>query len=299
MKKRIPNLSFQILFLFSCTQLLYGQYSKVEETMAFSTRINSPVVMDVQKSTDKVSFNAVNRSYFLYDLTITFSDLENLFPKVYVHQTVLHPGNNNLFVLSIGDKEQSIQYEYTVTYSIKLSNNPDLTFPYFVPVGAGKTVKLESLKNDAGETILINSFEMTYMDTVFAIRKGTVTALPDDNSEVERIIKSASLEILHSDGTVALYRGLDPSFKFVHLGEVVFPGQAIGMINKYRILNLDVVAMQGNSTLKRLDIFYANQNGDIISANLINGIKVSFPKKIIIREMTNKEIKKYEKGNLF
>jgi hypothetical protein len=299
MKKRVFYLSFQILFLFSCTQSLYGQYSKVEENISFGNRINSPVVMDVQKSTDKISFNAVNRSYFLYDLTITFSDLQNLYPKVYVHQTVLHPGNNNLFVLSIGDKAQSIQYEYTIKYSLKLTNNPDITFPYLVPVGAGKTVKLESLKNDAGETTLINSFEMSYMDTAFAIRKGTVTALPDNNSEVERIIKTASLEILHSDGTVALYRGLDPSFKFVRLGQVVFPGQPIGMINKYRILTLDIVAMQSNSTLKRLDIFYSDQNGDIISSKLMNGTTVSFPKKIIQRELTKKEIRKYEKGNLF
>jgi hypothetical protein len=32
---------------------------------------------------------------------------------------------------------------------------------------------------------------------------------------------------------------------------------------------------------------------------LINGTTVSFPKKIIQRELTNKEIKKYEKGDLF
>ena len=71
------------------------------------------------------------------------------------------------------------------------------------------------------------------------------------------------------------------------------------MINKYRILTLDIVAMQSNSTLKKLDIFYSDQNGDIISSNLINGTTVSFPKKIIQRELTNKEIKKYEKGDLF
>jgi hypothetical protein len=255
--------------------------------------------MDVQKSTDKVSFNAINKSYFLYDLTINFSDLQNLFPKVFEQHATLHPGTNNLFVLSVGDKEQSIQYEYTITYSIKLANNPDLTFPYLVPIGAGKTVKLESIQNNTGETILLNNFEMTYMDTVFAIRKGTVTALPDNNSEVERIIKSSSLEILHGDGTVALYRGLDQSSHFVRLGQIVYPGQPIGIINKYRILTLDIVAMQSNLSLKRLDINYSDQNSGIISSNLINGTIVCFPKEIIKRELTNKEIKKFEKGNLY
>ncbi|MGD0340937.1 MAG: hypothetical protein ABSA76_04410 [Bacteroidales bacterium] len=255
--------------------------------------------MDVQKSTDRVSFNAVNKSYYPYDLTISFSDLQNLFPRVFERDIILHPGYNNLFILNISDKEQPIQYEYKITYNIKLPNNPDLTFPYLVPIGAGKTVKLESIKNDNGEMILINHFKMTYQDTVFAIRKGTVTALPDNNSEVERIIKSSSLEILHSDGTIAIYRGLDQSFKHIYLGQIVYPGQPIGMINQFGILTLDIVAMRSNSILKGLEICFSDQNGNVISQNLINGSEVFFPKEIIKKEMTDKEIRKYEKGNLY
>src|SRR5664280_995953 len=150
MKRQVFYLSIQILFLLCFTQFLNGQYSKVEETMTFGIRLNDPIKMDVQKSVDKVTFNALNKSYFPYDFTISFSDLENLFPMVFERKVIVPPGYNNLFNLNIVNKDQPFQYEYKITYSIRLSNKPDLTFPYLIPVGAGKTVKLESIKNDKG-----------------------------------------------------------------------------------------------------------------------------------------------------
>jgi|WetSurMetagenome_2_1015567.scaffolds.fasta_scaffold19146_3 hypothetical protein len=298
MKKRFLKLTFGLISILTCSQSTFAQYSRVAETMLFGYRMNSPIVMDVQKSTDKVSFNVNNKSYFPYDLTIKFSDLQNLLPQVFERSLIVPPGYNNLFVLNIADKEQSIQYEYSISYSIKLAHNPDLSFPYIIPVGSGKTVKLESIRNENGETFLLNYFKMDKKDTVFAIRKGTVTALPDNDTEVERIVKSSSLEILHGDGTVALYRGLDPAEKFLRLGQTVYPGQPVGIMDAGTLI-LNVVAMEGSSTLKMVDIYYSDQSGNLLPSNLINGKEAFFPFDVLKRELTAKEIKKYEKRGLY
>jgi hypothetical protein len=298
MKKQLFYFSFGIMFLIINIQNLSGQFSRVQETMAFGYRFNAPVEMDVTKSSDRVSFNVNNKSYFPYELTISFTSLQNLLPRVFEHKYTVTTGYNTLFILNVADKEQQVQYEYSISYNIKLSENPDISFPYLVPIGNGRIVRLDSKKNEKGETFLINYFKMDKKDTVFAIRKGTVTALPDNGTEVERIFKTASLEILHGDGTVAIYRGLDPSLKSVRLGQTVYPGQPIGIMDATTLI-LTLVAMPAKSILKQVDVFYSDQNGNPVSQDIINGKKVFFPIEIIKKELTGKEIKKFEKGNLY
>jgi hypothetical protein len=299
MRKIALHFLFQILLFSVCAPFLAGQYSKVGETYSFSSRLNSPVIMDVQKSVDKVIFNAFNKSYYPYDLTINFSDLQNLLPKIFERKIVINPGNNMLFALSVVNKDQSIQYEYSITYKIKLSDIPDLSFPYLFPISAGRTVKLQSINTGNKEVFLNNQFKMLKRDTVFAIRKGIVTSLPDNNKEVDRIMKSSSLEIYHTDGTIAIYLGLDPSLLLIQLGQTAYPGQPIGIIGNTDCLIINLLAKSGNSLLKGVEIHFVNETGGIISALSVNGQKVSFPKEIIKKEMTDKEARKYEKGKLY
>ena len=140
---------------------------------------------------------------------------------------------------------------------------------------------------------------MNYGDTVFAVRKGIVTALPGDDSRVDRVIKASSLEILHKDGTLAIYRGLDPAKNKLHRGQLVFPGQTLGNMEKNGTLILQVLANQGPSMLKGLDIFYSDKNGEVISSKKVKNSEVFYPVEIVKKEMTDREIKKYEKGKLF
>jgi len=298
-KSLFLSLSIQVLALFICSISLDGQYSKVEEISTFGKRINNPVVMDVQESSDRVYFNANNKSYYPYDLTIKFNDIQNLLPKVFERKMILQPGNNILFVLSVADKEQAIYYDYRITFGISLSSDPDLTFPYLLPIASGRTVEFQSIITDNGKINLINQFKMAQYDTVFAIRKGTITALPDDNSEIERIVSANSLEILHGDGTVAIYRGLDEAFRGLHTGQIIYPRQPIGIMRTNGTLILNLVSMQGITSVKNQNILYADEQGNTIPANQINGKSVLFSEQIIKKEMTEKEIKKYEKGNLY
>lgn len=299
MKKTLLILLIEIIIHFCFPKFLNGQYTKIDEISVFGTRLNAPVVMDVQKSADRVVFNAINKSYFPYDFTLKFSDFQNMSPRVFEHKTLLQPGVNKIFALDIVDKTKAVSYQYTFIYSMVISKNPELSFPYLIPVGAGKKVMLDTIRNDTKLMIYINHFKFGASDTVFSVRKGIVTALPDNNVEVERISKLSSLEILHNDGTIAIYLGVNPPQCFLHLGQTVYPGQPVGIIGDGKILILYLLAMKESSKLNSLDIYYSGQNGENISAKLINGIKVFYPENIIEKEMTSREIKKYEKGDLF
>lgn len=299
MKNQLLHILFPFLLHFICLQFADGQYSKAGDGFGFSSRLNAPIEMDVQKSDDRVSFNAFNKSFYPYDITVTFSDLQNLLPKVFERKMVIFPGNNTLFVLNVVNKDQSIQYEYSISYKIKISDNPDLSFPYLFPLSAGKTVKFQPINSSDNKTFLNNNFLMLEKDTVFAIRKGIVTALPDNSKEVDRIIKSTSLEIYHNDGTIAIYLGLDPSLLLIQLGQTVYPRQPIGLIGPTHCLILNLLAKNDNATLKGVEIHFVNETGGIISALSVNGQKVGFSKEIIKKEMTDKEARKYDKGKLY
>jgi murein DD-endopeptidase MepM/ murein hydrolase activator NlpD len=70
-----------------------------------------------------------------------------------------------------------------------------------------------------------------------------VTALPYNLTEIDRIIDN-SMEIRHEDGTIAVYLGLNPEFKELKLGQVVFPGEPIGIIGSSKLLTFRVFEIQ-------------------------------------------------------
>jgi hypothetical protein len=299
MKNLLPTLSLVIFSSFIFTQILTGQYTKVEEISLFGTRISSPVSMDVQKSDKKIIFDAISKSYFTYDLVVNFNNLQNLSPKIFDYHTKIHFGRNRLFALDLMDKSQPFDYRYSFKYSLVVPDNFDLNFSYLIPIGNGKTVKLHETKTENGVLYYLNQFIMAPKDTVFAVRKGIITALPDDRTEVERIYKSASLEILHNDGTIAIYLGLDPSSNIHKLGQTVYPGQPIGIIGNTETLTLHIAVPKEAFRIEDLIFFYSDQSGSPISSQSIRNTKVVYPKNIIQKEFTSKELKKYQKGSLY
>jgi hypothetical protein len=78
--------------------------------------------------------------------------------------------------------------------------------PYLVPIGKNKTVEFLTTSDGGSPKISIDQFVLNIGDTVFNSRKGVVTALPYNLTEIDRIIDN-SLEIRHEDGTIAVYVG--------------------------------------------------------------------------------------------
>ena len=136
-------------------------------------------------------------------------------------------------------------------------------------------------------------------DTVFTSRKGTVTAIPGDNKEVDRIVGGNSLEIRHDDGTIAVYIGLDAEQNIVRPGKIVYPGEPVGITDSSKLLIFEVFEIINDGTIKRLEILYSGQNGQMIPSSNLNGTKAVYPHDVIIKEMTKREVSRYEKNTLF
>lgn len=298
MRKFLFHHLFAVSLLIIGFEPLKAQYDFVE-LERFSNRIDSPVEVTVEEQNNSLIFYAINRSFFSYDFKIRFSQFENLSPRISEKQILLKRGTNRLFTLKIMDNTKTVQYKYSVEYLIGNQNNKtDLSYPYLLPVGNNKNVNLFGLNENGKMMYKLNHFMMNPEDTVYCIRRGIITALPDNRVEVDRIANS-SLEILHEDGTIAVYRGIIPNSINLNLGQTVYPGQPIGIVGGPPILILNVCSFQGNGIVQDLKVYYSDNNGQLISSELILNKCFAYPISIIKKEMTNREIKKYESMNLF
>ena len=296
MKIKYLLLIFSFSF-FSVT--LFSQNERVEQVTIFGYRLKSPVVVDLITDRGNLIFNVTNKSLFKYDFEVTFDEFENLSPRVFEKKTILLPGLNKLFTFKIIDPEESPRLGYKTKYFISCSNLKGEKFnPYLIPVGRNKIVNYQSYGSDGSKKFIVNQFAMNQGDTIFNSRKGTVTALSDNLAEVDRLMNN-SLEISHDDGTVAVYTGLNPNSEFVKLGQTVYPGQPLGFIGESGILVFRIYEIQSDGKVISIDVLYSGSNKQMVSAFNIMGTKVSYPSEIIKKEMTKRELSRYEKQTLY
>jgi hypothetical protein len=276
-----------------------GQYLKVEEFTIFGNRIASPIEMDVRQNDNTLIFNVISSSYYTYDFKIEFRQCQNLSPNITGKRFLIHKGINRLFTLKVVDTDQPPQYEYSIEYVMgSPTYKADLSFPYLIPIGSNRIVNLLSSNEDDKIIYHLNHYKMKQNDTVFCIRKGLVTALPDNKSEVDRI-KSSSLEVLHNDGTVAIYEGIDERLINLKLGQIVYPGQPLGQIGDPAVLVLYVCSFQGDGKIQNLNIYFTDEKENLISPERILNKKFTYPISVLKKELTKKELKKFENKTLY
>lgn len=306
-----------ILFLTALISLvpanLTGQSRQADEIIIFGNRLISPIEMDVQKSQNKIIFSVNNKSYFPYEFELEFNEFQNLTPSILSKKVILQPGFNRLFTLNVVKENEMPRYDYSTRFVLGNPNlKADLVFPYLIPVGDEKKVELVKIQNNKETHFQNNRFRMRAGDSFCAIRKGIVTALPDNKTEVDRIIRESSLEVRHFDGSIAVYLGASPQDNLLKLGQTIYPGQPIGKIDSAGILDLSVYIFKGVGMVKSIDISYINGNesydypnkkdGLVIEypiTKIDNGLTVKYPRAIIEKEMTKRELKKFNKGTLY
>ena len=271
----------------------------MEQTTIFGSRIRNPIVLDVRTEQNNIYFNVNNKSFYPYVFEVTFGDFRNLSPRAFNKKTTILPGISRLFTFKVVNPDEPPVLSYQTRYYLAKTNSGEQKFnPYLVPIGKNKTVEFLTTKDEGSTKIFIDQFVLNVVDTVFNSRKGVVTALPYNISEIDRIIEN-SLEIRHEDGTIAVYIGLNPEIKELKLGQVVFPGQPIGIIGSSKLLTFRVFEIQDEGILKALKIMYSGPDSNILPAQNLVGTKVGYPTDIIKKEMTKKEISKYEKHALY
>ena len=252
--------------------------------IAFQKRVGEAVMIDVRREINKVSLVAENTALYPYTLKFHFHKIRNLVPEP--DSTVVFvvtPGTKVLMNLKIFDPSQSFDFNFKVDKKIGDGNaKPMLEFPYLMPIAKNRSVSFAS-----GNLNVTQRVEPVFLlkagDTVHAMRKGVVTAVPMTNKEIDRITFN-SIEIRHLDGTIMAYEDMDPAGVLVKLGETVFPGQPLGFcaspelfVSLYR---------QDDEKLEKVEmLFHVGQNTSIPFSQIENGTRVEHPRMLIEKEM--------------
>ena len=291
--------TFILLLVILESSALRAQSFQKQELTTFGSRIDNPITTEVIRTREVLSFYADNKSYYPYRLELEFNTFRNLSPMMSKGEYILHPGRNLLFKLTISDPTQSPNYGYSIRYRMGDPNEkPDENFNYLFPIGKGRTFKRHGAIVSNTSFIYRGTFNSQKGDTVFAVRKGVVTALPDMEKTTDRITKN-TLEVRHADGTIAVYSNVDSNLPFVQYGEKIFPGQPIGIVGGLDFIRVNVYRFLEESKLVGIDIKYAVSESKSMTFNEFTETLVEYPPIIIEKELTDREIKKFRKGNLY
>lgn len=272
------------------------QKIKVEKDARFGTKIDVPVKIEVDRIATSYIFYANNSSYYPYTVHLMISEIQNLTPARVDNRYKVIPGRNRLVELKLQDLSRQTGYDYNYTYSIGIVGRKiDPDFPYLIPVKKGFEY---NYKNEQKNTVFQDHFVLNPGDTVYAMRMGTVVVTPDMFSGIERISDRESLEIHHKDETFLVYENIDPENVFVKAGNKVLPGKPLGLIKDPAILEVKLYQSTGDGFLSEMNIQYFTGDNKISDfSQKLHETEVSIPQKMITRELTKREMKKYEKGN--
>lgn len=290
-------LTLLVMINFSLASHLLGQHERVHDAIVFSTKIDNPISIETLQHDNKYDFYAKNRSFYPYRLRFEFNEFLNLTPFISKRDYILQPGRNKLFSVSVKDEKNPHTYSYKISFMIGLlCDEIDEKFPYLIPI---KILDARKILYSPDQTIHANHFQLQKGDTIFCMRKGLVVAVPNMFNDADRISQTESLEIMHKDNSVLKYENIDPENTFVKAGQKVYPGQPIGLIGENSILEVQLLAFQKDNFINSIKIFYATDNLSLKEfptdfENLI----VNYPKEIVTKEMTKREIKKYNKNSL-
>jgi uncharacterized protein YneR len=292
----MTKIYFFFFFIINLNPLkTFSQHIEEQQTF-FSSRLSNPVKIEVMKGVrNEVTFMAENNSWYFYQVELEFTILTNLSPQTTSHKSIIHPGSNTLFKLSATDPNYPYDYSYSIRYKIgDPDKKPETLYPYLIPLAQGKEVHLKAMaKNDTATHFFKNIFELKNGDTIFCMRKGSVTAIPEDGDRFDRVLKGNSIEILHSDGTVATYLFTNTIKVLVFPGKEVYPLQPLAIMQSDQDINVRIFRIT-NNFLSSFDFKYENDDG-----NVLNGKIVTHSRDSIEKELTKKEKKKMNGNELF
>lgn len=287
------TLVFSLFFYvgFSQTNL-----TRESQLTTFSARVINPVTVEVEKLDKSLNFVAQNNSWYPYTLELEFTTLSNLTPSMNKYRIVVNPGRSNLFRLTIVDDKSPHNYGYSTRYSIGDNHKkPDFSFTYLVPLKKGKSISM------GGDFIAVDTmsfrrgFPVLKGDTIVCMRKGMVTTVPEMNQRYDHI-QPSSIEIMHSDGTVASYALVEGEQVLVKPGQQVYPLQPLAIIQTPRNFFSYVYEFAENNRIHSFN--YKLEPEKIEESNQHNFV-VDHQVIIVETELTGREKKRFSKGELF
>ena len=189
-------------------------------------------------------FSCNNKAFCNYVLSVEFTTLENAQSDHSLpYEAEVRPGFNKLFTLTQIKGTDGIQIKYKSSYRkgcLHPSFNPDFT--YLLPIAPGKEAQAYEIwntsNNNAGNGQVDSSYtirlKMKPGDTIYAARRGTVSAVDVSNTENDAGATTTGswnfVEIVHGDCSFGQYGVLKKDGAFVKPGQVVEAGTPIGLV---------------------------------------------------------------------
>lgn len=209
-------------------------------TSAFAQK--SPVQVTYGVKSDKtVVFEFDKEDPGTYTVSMNFTRLSNSNDRE-KQQLSVKGYAGPLLTLRPENKENAIGFTYSYSYIRgKLKPKYDPQFVYLLPYKAGTSVRATEayffnakyFGSTTPEDWKYYRFYARQQDSVTAIRKGIVVEVKNDvddlSADYSYSSKSNKITIEHADGTLANYSGFKRGSISVKLGQVVFPGDALGL----------------------------------------------------------------------
>ena len=309
------------LFLIFSTLLVMQNTSAQEQVLKLSSKRLDNKSVEISYEKNKPGN---------YTIAVKFSNLTNT-TQTSESVSSINSSSGTLLTLRPIDKNQGINYNFTYRYIPgKLKPKVKEDFCYILPYRSGEEVRVVEMgyANEkyfgAEKQSDWKSYSMIthQQDTVTATRKGEVVDIVDkfEDASSDNIAFTSSKNYLiveHEDGTLLRYSGFKRGSIPVKLGEAVLPGSVLGINshnqNNYYSISLllyylssaNFESLQGQtlanpkSLYKILTPTFTFDGTTCVVLENQKEYSAFNSEEIITREMSKKEIKKYEasKGN--
>ncbi len=273
------------------------------------TASNAQRVVDVSYTVDnqgRYIFTCNNKGYCTYILQLDFTTLVNAkADHALPYEAEVKPGVNKLLVLSPLNKTEDTKVNFKTSYRKGcMSPAVNTGFVYLLPVTPGLETQAYVIPNAKGAGSIPGGQDSGYAvrlrakmgDTIYAARRGVVTAVDVSNTENDAGATTTSnwnyVEISQGDCSFAQYGVLRKDAAFVKPGQTVEAGTPIGLVGGDRYgrgsdVRFSVSYYPGVNNTQIPLLFWTKGNG---KGPLRQGATYlsEFPKTLLMQELPKK-----------
>jgi Peptidase family M23 len=273
------------------------------------TASNAQRIVDVSYSVDnqgRYIFICNNKDYCTYVIHVDFTTLVNAkADHALPYEAEVKPGINKMLIVSPLNKTDDTKVNFKSSYRKGcLSPIVNTGFVYLLPIAPGLETQAYIIPNAKGAGSVPGGQDSGYAvrlrakmgDTIYAARRGIVTAVDVSNTENDAGASTTSnwnyVEIAQADCSFAQYGVLKKDGAFVKPGQTVEAGTPIGLVGGDRYgrgsdVRFSVSYYPGVNNTQIPLLFWTKGNG---KGPLRQGATYlsEFPKALLIQELPKK-----------
>lgn len=217
-------------------------------------------------------FTCNNKAYCNYVLHVEFTTMTNAkSDHALPFEAEVKPGVSQIFTISPISKAQDTKINFKAS-SRKgcMSPVPNPDFTYLLPIGPGMEAQAFRINTSRTDSTYAIRLKMKNDDTIYAARRGIVTAVDVSNTENDAGATTTNnwnfVEIVHADCSFGQYGVLKKDGALVKPGQLVEAGTPIGIVGGDKFgrgsdIRFSVVYPSAQGNIAISPIFWTKGNG--------------------------------------